>query len=279
MIVGGIVLYNPNIGILKENIKSIYSQVYRLVLIDNNSNIEIRNEVIKLIRLYENIRIIQNDKNEGIAKALNQVMEFAESINAEWAITLDQDSVCPPNLIATYEKYTNLADVAIITPVIIDRNDRTRDYNTSYDHQEIERCITSAALNNIKVWRNVGKFDEKMFIDFVDFEYSYRVREYGYKILRINKINLLHRLGDLKIKYIGKKKICVGNHNALRKYYYVKNACYCHRRHKILYPAKSMIFDICKLTIKIILYENEKKQKLRHVVKGIKDGLVIPINR
>ena len=276
MIAGGIVLYNPDIDILKENIKSIYPQVDTLIIVDNNS-IETKN-VSEFIENYENITFIKNNINVGIAKALNQIMEYAYMMNNEWVITLDQDTVCPSNIIEIYKKYIDLPKIAVITPRIIDRNDIHITYKDSLDYEKIDRFITSASMNNTSVWKKVGRFDERMFIDFVDFEYAYRIIEYGYKAIRVNKVKVLHRLGDLQIKHIGKKKIHVGNHNPSRKYYYSRNAYYCHKKHRQLYSIKIFVMDIGKMIVKTLLYEKSRRYKLKNIILGLRDGILMKID-
>ena len=117
----GIVSYNPDIKRFKENIDSILSQVDKLIIIENGSKDS--EEIIKIIKSYDEnrIKLVVNSKNMGIAKALNQIMVCAEKANYEWVITLDQDSVCPENLVKEYSKYIEEDNVAIICPQIQDR--------------------------------------------------------------------------------------------------------------------------------------------------------------
>lgn len=70
----------------------------------------------------EKIELIVNDANMGIEYALNQVMQFAHDNGYEWALTLDQDSVVPPDLIEKYMKLTSIGKVGMICCKIVDRN-------------------------------------------------------------------------------------------------------------------------------------------------------------
>lgn len=93
----GIVLFNPDVDRLKENVNAIIQQVDDLILIDNGSgNI---NEV-KAIHFHDKkYTIIENGNNLGIATALGQIMEYGIQYGYDWVLTLDQDSVCRPGLI------------------------------------------------------------------------------------------------------------------------------------------------------------------------------------
>ena len=67
---------------------------------DNGSD-NIKNIEDCVLNNWKNITIIKNGKNEGIAKALNQMFEFAIEQQYEYVLTLDQDSVCPDNIISS----------------------------------------------------------------------------------------------------------------------------------------------------------------------------------
>ena len=70
-IFAGIVLFNPEISRLKENITHILGQVDRLILVDNGSNN--KEEVQSGIQNFNTDKILYIDlhKNKGIAAALN----------------------------------------------------------------------------------------------------------------------------------------------------------------------------------------------------------------
>lgn len=53
---------------------------------------------------------------------------------------------------------------------------------------------------NLSVWQSVGGFCEEMFIDSVDFDICYLIKENGYKILRTNETALLHEVGKSQKK-------------------------------------------------------------------------------
>ena len=117
-ICAGIVLYNPDITQLKRNIAAIIKQVQILYLQDNGSaNIS---DVEKIIAETSSIVLLRNPKNKGIAWALNALCKRAESDDFQWILTLDQDSVCPQNMIALYKEYLPIADM--LCPKIVDRN-------------------------------------------------------------------------------------------------------------------------------------------------------------
>lgn len=271
-IAAGVILYNPDLVRLKENIEAIYQQVEHLVLIDNNSN------DIKVIESeychYDKITIIKNEKNLGIAKALNQAMLFCQSKGYTWVLTLDQDSVCPSNLILEYKKYLGIPNVAIISPVIDDRNMRKSPTEKRFANsvEEIDKCITSANLTNIDIWNSIGRFDELMFIDLVDLEYCKRVIQNGYKILRINTVILLHEVGHITEPKFLFWKIFIMNHSAFRKYYIARNILYFAKKHRTRWSIMLGYLRVFKLLAFTLLYEKDKVEKGMAILRGIKSA-------
>lgn len=269
-IAAGIVLFNPDIIRLKENIDAIYEQVDLLILIDNYSNNI--SMVEDIYRNYKNIYIIKNKSNLGIAKGLNQIVDFCESKNFEWVLTLDQDSVCPSNLIEEYRKYLHVPDVAILSPIITDRNKSNEEINYQDEYEVIDKCITSASLTNIKICKKIGCFDETMFIDLVDFEYCKRILLNGYKIIKVNRVVLLHEIGHITQRRFLFWTVDVKNHSAFRKYYMARNLLYCAKKHGNNASIGIAYLRILKILAITVLYEFDKKNKTNAILKGVKDG-------
>ncbi len=274
LIIAGIVTYNPSMTRLIENINSIKSQVYQVVIVDNNSSniVEIR----KIIK--DNLIIIENNCNFGIAKALNQMMSYAKNQKVEWVLTLDQDSICPPNIVGELSKKID-KDIAIICPQIFDINKKniTTD-STRKNGNFVEECITSGALTSVDAWENIGKYDEKMFIDGVDFDFCHRLRKNGYYIYRADNIQLIHEIGNISMKKFLLFDVCVKNHSANRKYYIARNIIYMSKKYKnIKYKIKA-VFQEIKLIVVVLLYEDDKINKVKRIILGIKDGIKLTID-
>ena len=202
-VIAGIVAYNPDILKLKKNINSIINQVDELVIVDNGSyNLSYIDSLIDA----KNVKVIFNKSNKGIAYALNQIMEYGETVNADWCVTLDQDSISPDNYIKEASELFIDDKIGLITPLIFESSSGEYCYlgvkANNQKYQEINKAITSASITSIKVWKKIGKFDDKLFIDYVDYDFSIRVIKSGYKIIRVNNSVLNHEIGDSCIKKI-----------------------------------------------------------------------------
>lgn len=281
----GIVTYNPDINRLKENISAVSEQVDIVVIVDNaSSNI---NEILLLSETFNNVSVIRNIENRGIAVALNQIMNAADESGYGWALLLDQDSVVTANLISSYSKLIGLDKAAIICPQIYDINSQNK-LNVQDSVTEIGVCITSGSLTNVKIWKKLGKFDEKLFIDSVDSEYCIRLFFEGFKIYRANNIQLLHELGKTE-KHLYKSAT---NHSAMRRYFIARNSTYVAKKYgrlaknnlkrndikrinlfmdRLISPSRCFLRQM-QFIVLVVLYENDKFSKITAILKGIVDG-------
>ena len=281
-IIAGIVCYNPEIFKLEKNILSIINQVRYVIIVDNCSrNIE---EIEKLAIKYERIFLYRNEKNFGIAKALNQIIEFVSNLKSKWVLLLDQDSICIPNLIVRYQKYINMQNVGIITSYVVDQNtgkifeiDEKKLENSEYSI--ITKCITSGSLMDVNKCIECGWFDEKMFIDYVDYDMCFSMQEHGYKIIRCKFEGLLHELGNSKEKHVFNKVFFATNHSPLRRYYFSRNIIYCIKKHRKSINSFKYLYKVLIRIVIVFIYEDQKYLKLKMAFKGIIDGIFMPVEK
>lgn len=273
-ICAGIVLYNPNVERLNDNINSLLSQVNKVVLVDNNSsNIE---QISHMYKNKENIFIIKNNENKGIAFALNQIIDWANSNFFEWCLTMDQDSIpsidMVVNMVKVYSQIT-VSNIGILIPVVTDMNlgeliENKSEYTIITNSTD---AITSGSLLNLNVAKRIGGFNEDYFIDYVDTEFQERVLNEGYKIVRINTSVLNHEVGHMMIKQFFGFKFYCSNHSAFRRYYQVRNRLAFRKKY---YGNLAYIKEKCRLilgTFKIIMFEKQKKEKVLATFRGFQD--------
>lgn len=282
-IAAGITLYEPEPQRLTENIAAALCQTERVYLVDNAST-----NLATLKRQWADeprITLIENPDNAGIAKALNQMCEAALGDGFDWILTLDQDSLPERDLIEKYSRYLDIPQVALITPRVTDDNepaDTTVSSDQPYDF--IERCNTSASLTRLSVFREIGGFDEKMFIDCVDFDYCTTLTEHGYRILRDNSAVLHHRLGQAKRvdffvpigRFLHIKKLqqplFTYNHSPLRTYYYARNIRYYRAKHAGSVDRRTERRTQLKWVVLKLLFEKQRFKKLCAMLRGRRDA-------
>lgn len=271
-ICSGIILFNPEIERLKKSIESIYFQVTKLFLFDNCSdNI---NEIRSVIDSYDNIVLCDNDVNIGIAAALNRICKTAYDNGFSWMLTLDQDTICDKNLIIELSKCIN-NDIGIVCPNVYYENlyRNINNKNINKNIYEVKACMTSGSLTNLDVWKKVLGFREDFFIDYVDNDFCMKVHINGYKIIRVNNVYIYHQIGDAKtinFPFFGKKYFIV--HKPFRYYYMVRNM------YIFIFNYKKYI-NFIKESVKLfylslfgIIINDNRKEVLNNILKGIKDG-------
>ncbi len=279
-VIAGIVTFNPDIDRLKKNIEAIKGQVSYIVISDNASlNIE---EIKELVKIYS-VTIIENEENKGIAHGLNECMKFAQDNEYDWVITLDQDSICPLNILEKANHLMKRKDIAMVVPLLKESNSGEICYlgerDNGQDWQEVKKCITSASITNIAAWRNVDGFDEELFIDYVDYDFAMKVILKNYKIIRMNNIFLDHQIGKSEIKKILNKKVRVAHHSAFRKYYIARNIIIYIKRYWRKINFIQEIMRLLKVLLLITFFEENKCEKMKAYFKGIKNGIGYNINK
>lgn len=245
---GGIVLYNPDIIKLKRNIDSLEHQLGRIVLIDNASkNIS---DIENLLKQYENVELVRNSNNLGIAEALNQILDYAQTNDYEWYLSMDQDSCCDENLMAEYAKhFPKDSSVAILHPYVLNNSKVTlKEYKrlglpeTEWIKQPID-CITSGSLNRVSAAIEAGRYNSELFIDCVDVDFNLRLQLLHYQILRVNTTYMLQEMGEAKEVGLIQLLYKLTNKNTFRRlrytpvysdlrlYYISRNSRYIYRKY------------------------------------------------
>lgn len=274
-VLAGIVTYNPDIKRLNENITALLKQVQYVYIVDNSSD-NIKDIESLIIAKSAIIELKKYEKNLGIAQALKEIMEYSKHNRFTWVLSLDQDSVIEDGLIDKYIEACNLqecADVGMFTCLIRDRNFNDKKYEEQYQSLiEVPYCITSAAFMNVDKYFLTNGYDSKFFIDAVDFDICYSLRDIGYRICRINYTGLYHEIGHGENRHFLWKKIVVYHQKSFRIYYYSRNMLLMQRKHKKLYTFGNMVKNELALFIRILLYEDYKKEKIDAYFRGLRDA-------
>lgn len=285
-----IVSYLPEEPLQIEN---ILNQVDHLVVVDNSPSNSGFLENIKTFNS-PNFSLIELGSNQGQAKALNIGLNHLLSLEMDWALTLDQDSLPPDNLVKALRSYlekSNNKNIAIVGPQIVDINipDKKCKYLSSKNKFKLDRVditkqsssnllaiITSGALTNLQAWKNVGEFREDLFIDYVDIEFCLRLKSFGFDVAAVNEIEMQHCLGQRAKK----NKILISgtptNHNSLRRYYIARNSVVTLKKYAFKYPSWAMFESLNQLLTfyRVIFFEEKRIDKLKHIFLGYSHGIL-----
>jgi len=271
-IAGLVILYNPEISVL-ENINSYINQVDKLFVFDNSEN-----DYSELLEdLLKNTAVIYESKNEnlGVGYALNYAADRAFADGFDFLLTMDQDSFAEPGMVsglvnAAIRKYEP-DQVGIISPL---HTSVFGDNTTNNEVYEEMSCVkTSGNLLNLKLFQKIGKFKEEYFIDYLDIEYGFRLNINGLKVLRINNIKLVHNEADISENKFIYRKVFPYNHSPERMYYKTRNYFSLKKEYKksagnyLKAEKKAFIRNM----IKVLLFEKNKRLKLKYCLEGFFD--------
>lgn len=273
-IAGVVILYHPDVSKTIEYILTYARQLNKLYIYDNSEpfSVDMSKE---LAQLNINHEFIYSGKNEGISKRLNEAALKAFRDGYDYLLTMDQDSYFEQ---VYFEQYLRLADNY--------DKDNVAQFGVNCDPKHIpvsviplilDSLITSGTILNLAVYKKVGNFDEKLFIDFVDVEYSLRASYLGYQNIMFTNILMNHSIGFLKLgRSLKNFKVSPRIlHSPIRVYYIVRNGLYLLFKvnHIDKKARKLILFDHLKMLKNDFLYNDQLGSVYLNTLLGVYDFL------
>lgn len=234
-IVAIIVTYNPSLEKLRDLINSIIPQVYKVIVVDNNSSNS--KEIYKLFS--DCCTVLQLDDNYGIASAQNVGIKESFKLNASHVLLFDQDTLPPSDFVNQLltEEHKLLEQgckVGAIGPSFYDGRTKViypaakihgfslkKIYPDKYSKPiPVSFIIASGTLIRTSVLNDVGGMLDYLFIDYVDIEWCLRAISYGLNIYICPTVNIYHDIGDSRRRFLNVEHSL---HNHLRSYYIARN--------------------------------------------------------
>lgn len=282
-ICGIVVSYNPTVGIL-TNVTALSAQVDHVVVVDNGSEGE-SCDYLRQLGTIPNVSLVYHNANLGIATALNTGVQWALRYHYRWVATFDQDSQVTLNMLTlmleAYEAFPDQNRIAIISPQYRDQSTgrimagATRKQQDNVKYARVLTTMTSGNLVNTNIFQSVGFFEDAMFIDLVDAEFCLRCARAGYVIIEAQQALLDHNLGRPSQHKLFWKRPFVSNHSAIRRYYITRNKVFVYKNYARSYPVWVLvdIYAYMKDCIGLVLFEQDRKNKINFIVRGIWDGI------
>jgi len=265
--VGVVVLYNPNDKV-KDNILSYLPWLNRLIVVDNSPSLS---PSLKSFLLGSKKIFYHGEGfNRGMAWALNFGAHKALELQCGWLLTMDQDSRFEAgalDMMTTFCK--GQQRVGIVSP--FHRLAGTTSEKMEIEARETSCVMTSGNLLNLEAYQSAGPFLEKLFVDYVDFEYCLRLRKFAYKIWTLPKAILFHSLGELESHRFLMFVFNPTNHSPERRYYITRNRLYVMSRYPHFVVAEGWAW--MKELVKLFLFEKQRLLKLRYMGRGALDFL------
>ena len=269
------ITYYPKVEEVMRNILQYIQSVDHLIIWENTPINEREQYRIEIPEYRYKISYRSINKNAGIAYPLNQMAIWAKQNDYTHILSMDQDSWWV-NFEEFVQSVSNYPDNrhSILAPNV------NREWNDSADEALIvDDIIISGTVWPLHVIDRVGWFDEKLFVDTVDIDFSIRANKQGIKTVVFTHSYLIQQYG-----YPAKSKLfkwTSSNYSVERTYNIVKNHLILWRRYKKDFPKaqKKLIVKkyILYRLIKIVLIEKEKIKKVFAVMRGVFDGLSKPM--
>lgn len=226
-----VTLYHPDKS-TQGNIGSYSPKTGKTYIFDNT---EKSSFIKKQFEHHPTVAYFHSGENEGIAKVLNKAAQMAIGEGYDWLLMMDQDSKFEGNgfdeYIRAVEAYDKCHDVAMFGV-----NDDAEKVTDQAKAIAADQLITSGTLLNLSLFTKIGDFDENLFIDSVDHDYSIRVLQHGYKMIKFPHIHLSHSIGKLEKRSSVKTLFLIKKlkriHTPVRCYYMYRNLLYLQKKYK-----------------------------------------------
>ena len=295
-----VVVFGPD-DRFRKLLVSLVEQASKVWVIDNQPNYAFDKYLKGQKPCHRNnITLIENKKNVGLAAAQNQGIKLALEDGVDWVLLLDQDSILDKdfvkNMLKAGHKYKNKKNIGFLTPrhEFDDGSPSVPTYSKGLflrpkryhmDLDEIDDTILFGMASGSFIPRHtleeVGLMREEFWIDYIDYEFSFRVRERGYRIIGVGGARLNHRLGvKNQLKILG-KVFSFQVHPAFRRYTIYRNRIAVIKEYSTLFPEFVFfeVLSIAKDLFKLFLLEDQKFNKLRAIFIGIIHGMMGSFNR
>lgn len=272
-----LVVYNPDLTLTERLLTRLYGQTEEVIIIDNSPQPHNFKKVI------EHYTYLHFPENIGIAAAHNRGLIHLLKLGCEYAILLDQDSLIPNDMVFNLSTLLKASekmkqDIIAIGPKIFcsfsEKSVRPMVQREVFEYEDlvgVTQIIASGMMINLSAIDEVGLKDESLFIDGVDHEWCWRARSMNLSIAKARQVEMIHRLGDSRSKFIG-MTYKVGA--PIRLYYQFRNILLLSRRGYVptYWKFRCLFFMPIRFFLNAVMQSNRRK-RFGYMLKGIFDGI------
>ena len=271
-----IILYNPKDGDFAHAKK--LAEKYDGCIVDN-SDVPFTSD-----SHVGKMHYICNHCNLGIAEAQNiGIRKLMPKSDVKFFIFLDQDSRIPAEfplqMADAFQRIANRRKLAILGPRVIHKESQEA-YESAF-HKDIKTddglfiprrdVISSGSCISREALEDIGLYDERLFIDAVDYEWCWRAEAQGYECGITPHVSIQHKVGRKEF-HIGKYIVIISA--PVRYYYQYRNYFWLLRRKYV--PLQWKITIGIKYTLRFFyfpLFVDGGRACWKYMCRGIKDGI------
>lgn len=225
--------------------------------------------------------LLHGGENIGLPRAYNLAAREALAQGAEWLATFDQDTLVDPRLpevlaraATDFEEAHLGTSVGAVGPSFSNLHHASGDTGVEQT-RVVDHVISSGMLLRLAHWKEVGGFDERLFIDLVDIDYCHRLNRAGHLVLQLPDVLMEHGMGAPAENRVAGRQRASSNYGQLRHYYIARNTALLTRdgvRGGAGLPSGLLVQRI-KFWVLTLLVEPGRASKARAIGLGLWHGL------
>lgn len=176
------------------------------------------------------VQVIRHGANAGIARALNEGLELTRDFNAQWLLTVDQDSMVVDSYVAAlvdeaHERLAGGERLGALGAAVIEDVSGPMTYPLSAINGRLvtEEVIQTGTLWNVAALRELSGFDTSMGMDAVDAAACLSLRRSGFVVGVAEDLTVQHAIGHSTSLSVGGRKVMVTGHSPERRASMLRN--------------------------------------------------------
>lgn len=260
---------------IRQHLAQIAGQVYVVIIVDDSGD-PARAHAMNYAGIANTV-VLMNEDNLGIAAALNRGIAQAAKMGCDWVITLDDDTHVSTSYVADVCSFIRAGAPSSAGLFACSRDSGKPSENLHGAGFAYKRTlITSGCVFELQTFQDIGGFDERLFIDLVDFDFCTKLRKSGRSIILLDKVGMDHRVGNSRAVRLLGQQVVIYNHAPFRLYYQMRNVFSFTRKHLAFDPLLSLylLLDVFRLPLKALFFEPEKRARFFYLATGLVDGLL-----
>ena len=217
------------------------------------------------------VHVVDNGSDtphRAVGYALNRGVARARGLGVTWLLTMDQDSIVDGDLLAAYARAVHRSpDAVCLAPTIAGSRHTDSDHDAAMAY-----AITSGSIVRMSAFDDIGAYDEGLFIDCIDFDFSLRLRRRGYAIHRVHDARMRHHLGEaVSVPSFVRRVYAL--HSPARRYYMYRNYLYMMERYLLRFPKFIVKLGALQLLLLplIAFFDRSPAASFRAIARGVAD--------
>ena len=252
-------------NIIEKPISQIPSNI-PIIVVENSKDKELKNNLEKK---YQNVTVVIPDANTGNGGGANVGLRMA---NSKYALYLDVDvELNKDTLDVLYFHANKLKDYSILGPKIEGLDYKKEDYKKKDSFEKVHSMnfLTGCALFfNMKAFKDIGFFDEKIFLYYEENDLYLRSFKKDYKIYLIEEAQIKH-LGNYSTDLIDKNSIEIN-----RNWHLMWSTFYFHKKHfGIIEAYKKTILKFSSAVLKYLFFLIMRKKIQKNIYFARMSGI------